>query len=402
MKERKIQNTMGKRANGEGTVYRRNDGRWVASISLENGKRKSIYCQTQREAIKEVQRANLAKEQGMLSTLSDETLGAFLTSWLQDTAKPNLRLRTYIRYRELMDLHVLPTLGNVKLQKLSPQQLQKLYNKKLEEGYAPQTVKHIHRVLHRALRDALRWNLVARNVCDAVDAPRVPKQEMKALSGEQAQHFLAVAKDDQLEALYVLALTTGMREGELLGLKWEDVDFERKKVQVRRTISRIPHQGFQVAEPKTQKSQRNIHLTNLALESLLRHRVRQSEARLSAGPLWNEQGWIFCNAVGNPIEVTNMIKRSFRPLLVKAGVPQITFHCLRHSTASLLLSLGIHPKIVQELLGHSQITLTLDTYSHVLPSLQGEALDRLGALLTTADGPVAVKVAVKADEVQGA
>ena len=149
---------MGKRANGEGTVYRRNDGRWVASISLENGKRKSIYCQTQREAIKEVQRANLAKEQGMLSTLSDETLGAFLTSWLQDTAKPNLRLRTYIRYRELMDLHVLPTLGNVKLQKLSPQQLQKLYNKKLEEGYAPQTVKHIHRVLHRALRDALRWN----------------------------------------------------------------------------------------------------------------------------------------------------------------------------------------------------------------------------------------------------
>ena len=193
-----------------------------------------------------------------------------------------------------------------------------------------------------------------------------------------------------------------MREGELLGLKWEDVDFERKKVQVRRTISRIPHQGFQVAEPKTQKSQRNIHLTNLALESLLRHRVRQSEARLSAGPLWNEQGWIFCNAVGNPIEVTNMIKLSFRPLLVKAGVPQITFHCLRHSTASLLLSLGIHPEIVQELLGHSQITLTLDTYSHVLPSLQGEALDRLGALLTTADGPVAVKVAVKADEVQGA
>jgi integrase len=194
---------MGKRANGEGTVYRRNDGRWVASISLDNGKRKSIYCKTQREAIREAQRANQAKEQGMLS--------AFLTSWLQDTAKPNLRPRTYIRYRELMELHVIPTLGSVKLHKVTPQQLQKLYNKKLEEGYAPQTVKHIHRVLHRALRDALRWNLVARNVCDAVDAPRVPKQEMRALSGEQAQQFLAAAKDDPLEALYVLALTTGMR-----------------------------------------------------------------------------------------------------------------------------------------------------------------------------------------------
>ena len=175
----------------------------------------------------------------------------------------------------------IPLRAQGKRQKLSPQQLQKLYNKKLEEGYAPQTVKHIHRVLHRALRDALRWNLVARNVCDAVDAPRVPKQEMKALSGEQAQHFLAVAKDDPLEALYVLALTTGMRERELLGLKWEDVDFARKKVQVRRTISRVPHQGFKVAEPKTQKSRRSIHMTD---------RARQSEALLSAGPLWNEQG----------------------------------------------------------------------------------------------------------------
>ena len=386
---------MGKRANGEGTVYPRNDGRWVASISLDNGKRKSIYCKTQRDAIREAQRVNQAKEQGMLSVREDETLDTFLTSWLQDTAKPNLRPRTYIRYRELMELHVIPTLGSVKLHKVTPQQLQKLYNKKLEEGYAPQTVKHIHRVLHRALRDALRWNLVARNVCDAVDAPRVPKQEMRALSGEQAQQFLAAAKDDPLEALYVLALTTGMREGELLGLKWEDVDFAHKTVQVRRTISRVPREGFKVAEPKTPKSRRSIHLTDLALESLKRHRVRQREARLSVGPLWDEQGWIFCNAVGHPIEVTNMLKRSFRPLLIKAGVPSITFHCLRHSTASLLLSLGIHPKIVQELLGHSQITLTLDTYSHVLPSLQGEALDRLGALLTTAEGGVAVKVAVK-------
>jgi integrase len=393
---------MGKRANGEGTVYRRNDGRWVASISLDNGKRKSIYCKTQREAIREVQRANQAREQGMLCTREDETLGAFLASWLQDTAKPNLRPRTYIRYRELMELHVLPALGSVKLHKVSPQQLQKLYNKKLEEGYAPQTVKHIHRVLHRALRDALRWNLVARNVCDAVDAPRVPKQEMKALSVEQALQFLAAAKGDPLESLYVLALTTGMREGELLGPKWEDVDFARKTVQVRRTIARIPREGFKVAEPKTPKSRRSIHLTDLALESLERHRACQCEGQLSAGTLWDEQGWIFCNAVGNPIEVTNLLKRSFRPLLARAGVPTITFHCLRHSTASLLLSLGIHPKIVQELLGHSQIALTLDTYSHVLPSMQEEALNRLGALLTKAEGPVAVTVAVKADEVKGA
>ncbi len=194
-------------------------------------------------------------------------------------------------FGELLQLHVLPILGKVQLQKLLPQHLQKLYNQKLEEGYAPQTVKHIHRVLHRALGDALRWQLVVRNVCDAVDPPRVPRKEMQALTGEQALQFLEAAAGDPLEALYVLALTTGMRQGELLGLKWTDLD--------------------------------------LAL-----------------------------------------------------GTVQVRFHDLRHSAASLLLSLGVHAKIVQELLGHSQIGLTLDTYSHVLPSLQEEAVNRLNTLLS--------------------
>jgi integrase len=178
---------MGKRANGEGTVYQRKDGRWVASTVLENGRRKSLYCHTQKEAVKQVQRANLAKDQGMLHQSADQTLEAFLTSWLRDTMQYNVRPRTYIRYRQLVELHIVPVLGKVKLQKLSPPQLQRLYNQKRGEGYAPQSVKHLHRVLHRALNDALRWDLVGKNVCDAVDAPRVPKQEMKALTSEQAQ-----------------------------------------------------------------------------------------------------------------------------------------------------------------------------------------------------------------------
>ena len=281
-----------------------------------------------------------------------------------------------------MELHVLPMLGKVQLQKLSPQHLQKLYNQKLAEGYAPQTVKHIHRVLHRALGDALRWLLVARNICDAVDAPRVPKKEMQALTGEQAQQFLAVAAGDPLEALYVVALTTGMRQGELLGLKWTDLDLAVGTVQVRRTITRLAKKGFTVSEPKTAKSRRKIHLTHLAIEALKRHRIRQNEAKLAAGPAWDEQGWVFCNTVGRPIEVGNMIRRSFRRILTKAELPIIRFHDLRHSAASLLLSLGVHAKIVQELLGHSQISLTLDTYSHVLPSLQEEAVNRLNTLLS--------------------
>jgi integrase len=374
---------MGRRANGEGTVYQRKDGRWVATISLENGKRKSIYCKTQKEAVKAAREANQQKDQGMLLAGEDQTLSDFLTVWLRDIVKNNVRERTYGRYREVVTLHLVPTLGKTKLQKLTPQQLQLLYNQKLEEGYAPQTVKHIHRVLHKALGDALKWQLVVRNVCDAVRAPRVPRKEMQVLSGEQAQQFLEAAKGDPLEALYVLALTTGMRQGELLALKWEDVDLAIGRLQVKRTIARLVGKGFTVSEPKTAKSRRRIHLTRTAIEALKQHRIRQREARLAAGPDWNNQGWIFCSEVGGPVEPGNMIRRSFRPILVKAELPIIRFHDLRHSAASLLLILGVHVKVVQELLGHSQISLTLDTYSHVLPSLQEEAVNRLDELLST-------------------
>lgn len=287
------------------------------------------------------------------------------------------------RYHELVVLHILPTLGTVKLQKFTPQHLQRLYNQKGEEGYAPQTVKHIHRVLHKALNDALKWSIVARNVSDAVSAPRVLRQELRVLNGEQAQQFLAVAKDDPLEALYVLALTTGAREGELLGLEWEDFDLALGRMQIRRTITRLVNKGFTVSEPKTAKSRRAVHLTLLAIQALKRHRLRQNEARLAAGEAWDQQGWVFCNSVGRPIDAGNMIRRSFRPLLQKAELLIIRFHDLRHSATSLLLSLDVHPKIVQELLGHSQISLTLDTYSHVLPSLQAEAVDRLRTLLSS-------------------
>jgi integrase len=392
---------MGKRANGEGTVYQRKDGRWVASILLENGKRKSIYCKTQQEAIKVARKVNHEKDQGMLISTEDQTLSTFLTTWLQDTAQPRLRDRTYLRYRELIELHVLPMLGKVKLQKLSPQHLQRLYNQKREEGYAPQTIKHIHRVLHRALNDALKWDLVAKNVCDAVDAPRVPKQEMKALTPEQAQQFLEAAKGSPLEALFVLALTTGMRRGELLALQWTDIDFVRGILQVRRTITRLPKRGFVVSEPKTTKSRRAIQLTELAIDALKRHRTKQHETRLKAGAAWQSQDWVFCTDVGTPLDPTTMLRSSFWPLLAKAGVPKIRFHDLRHSAASLLLSMGTHPKIVQELLGHSNISMTLDTYSHTIPSLQADAVSRLNTLLTqqeTLQNPVAVTVAVKADQ----
>ncbi len=169
-------------------------------------------------------------------------------------------------------------------------------------------------------------------------------------------------------------------------------------MHVRRTIAHIPKKGFTISEPKTAKSRRSIHLTALAIDALKRHRLNQHELRLKVGPAWTSQDWVFCNHVGTPLHPTTMLRYSFYPLLVKAEVPKIRFHDLRHSAASLLLSMGVHPKIVQELLGHSQISMTLDTYSHVLPSLQAEAVQRLNTLLTTQENPVAVTVAVRADQ----
>jgi integrase len=372
---------MGRRVKGEGSVYRRKDGRWVAAIPLEDGKKKFIYCKKQSEALKALQLATQAKMQGALIATGDQILSVFLTSWLQDTAQHAVREKTYISYRQLIELHVLPLLGKVKLQKLGPQHLQRLYNTKHEEGYSPQTIQHIHRLLHRALKDAVRWNLVPRNVCDLVDTPRVPKKEMQTLTPEQAQQFLDAARGDPLEALYVLALNTGMREGELLALQWKDIDFKRGKLQVKRKIMRLPKKGFVISEPKTARSKRSIPLAPLTLEALKQHRLRQYEQRQEAGPLWDEQDLVFCNSMGRPIEVGNMLRRSFRPLLAKAGLPQIRFHDLRHSCATLLLTMEVHPKVVQERLGHSQISVTLDMYSHVLPTIQEDATRRLETLL---------------------
>ncbi|GER88894.1 site-specific integrase [Dictyobacter vulcani] len=373
---------MGRRIQGEGSVYQRKDGRWVAVITSEEGKKKFSYCKTQKEALKELQLATQAKMQGTLITTKDQKLSEFLTSWLTDTAQPILRDKTYIRYCELVRLHIIPILGKVTLQKITPQHLQRLYKTKREEGYAPQTILHIHRFLHRAFNDAVKWNLMPRNVCNLIEGPRVPKKEMQVLSHEQAHSFLEAAQGDPLETLYILALSTGMRQGELLGLQWKDIHFDNGTLQVKRKIARISNKGFVFSEPKTAKSRRNITLTATALESLKQHRRKQHEQRLAVGPEWEEYDLVFCNMLGRPIEVGNMTRRSFRPILKKAGLPIIRFHDLRHSCASLLLSLGVHPKVVQELLGHSQISITLDTYSHVLPSLQAEAAQRLDTLLS--------------------
>jgi integrase len=222
--------------------------------------------------------------------------------------------------------------------------------------------------LRRGLAQAVKWHLVPRNVADAVKPPRPAPQEIRALSADETRRMLETAVGDRLEALYVLAVHTGMRQGELLALRWQDVNMENAVVSVRRSLTRS---GGKVVfgEPKTKKSRRSIRLTPQAVEALRLHLKRQLRDMEILGDRYQDQGLVFTTDTGAPINPSNLRQRSFAPLLKRAGLPHMRFHDLRHTCATLLLSRGVHPKFVQELLGHATIAITLDTYSHVIPSM---------------------------------
>ena len=365
-----------RRGNGEGSIYKRADGRWAAALTLEGGKRRTLYGKTRQQVAKGLTAALRDREAGLPVTPERQTVEKFLAHWLE-AVKPTIRRSTFVRYEEYIRLHTIPIIGGLRLPRLTPQHLQDLYAQKLSEGLSPTSVRHLHTVLHRALKQALRWDLVVKNVSEAVDPPRRARPEYQALAPEQVRQFLRAAHEDRLEALYVLAVTTGMRRGEILGLHWRDVSFDQGVLQVRYTLQ----QGGVLGEPKTAKGRRQIDLPLLSVEALQRHRIQQLKDRMEAGASWVDSDFVFTNAVGKYIDPDNLRHRSFGPLLRRAGLPQIRFHDLRHTAATLLLSLDTKPKIVQELLGHSQIGVTMDVYSHILPTMQREAMNNLDKLL---------------------
>ncbi len=380
---------MGKRGNGEGSIYQRKDGRWVAEITLEGRRRKFVYGKTRKEVQEKLKVALHEQQQGTLvEHTSKQTLEQFLTDWLENSQKQSVRPRTFERYEEVARLHIIPVLGRHQLQKLSAQHLQAFYAKKLNEGLSATTVGIFHNVLHKALDTAMKWGLVARNMCDLVSPPRTKGFEIKPLSVDEIHRLLAAARGHYMEALFILALATGMRRGELMGLKWQDISFATGTLQVRRILSRVPTQlkgdgeSYVESEPKTQKSRRNVTIAPLALEALRQHRVRQLEAKLKAGPSWQEHDYVFCTSVGTHLHPSRDILDQLKALLEKAGLPEIRFHDLRHSAATLLLNASVHPKVVQELLGHSNISMTMDVYSHVLPSMQQDAIGKLNDVLS--------------------
>ncbi|MEO8898462.1 MAG: site-specific integrase [Candidatus Dormibacter sp.] len=371
---------MARRGAGEGSIFKRADGRWCAYLSLPQGGRRYLYGRTRADVQRKLATGHQTLAKGLSFAPERQTVGDFLTGWLEGQHQ-RLRPNTWKRYEEYVRIHTVPTLGRVKLAALSPQHLDRLYAQRIAAGLSPTTVHHIHAVLHKALEQAVRWNLVPRNVADLVDSPRSGQKSMRALSPEQTRTLLGGAADGPLEAILTLAVTTGMRKGELLGLRWSEVNLERGAVHVVGTMQRHPNGELVVSPPKTARSRRQVELTPVALDALRRHRARQVEMRLLLGPEWNAAGLVFPSSLGKPQDGSHLLYGLFHPLLERLGLPVIRFHDLRHTAATLLLGQGIHPKIVSEMLGHSTIAITLDLYSHVTPTMQRDAARAMNKLL---------------------
>jgi integrase len=372
----------GRRGNQEGSITQLSDGRWQARLTLEGGKRKAYYGKTRGEVQQKLTAALRDRDRGLPMAVDErQTLTQYVANWLA-TVKPTVRPRTWKRYAELMNQHVVPVLGRTPVARLTPHQVQHLYSSKLEEGLSSTTVHHLHAVLHRALAQAMRLGFVARNVTELVDVPRMAERELHVLNREQVRTLLQEVRGDRLEALYGLAVSTGMRQGELLALRWCDMNLDLHTVQVRATLQRTKEAGYTLAAPKTKQSRRQITLSQTACEALRAHRVRQIQERLAAGPAWDEtHDLVFPNTIGRAMDGTNLLHYHFYPLLKRTGLPPIRFHDLRHTAATLLLGRGINPKIVSEMLGHASIGITLDIYSHVLPDMQAHAAAEMDAAL---------------------
>ena len=370
---------MGKRAHGEGSVTHRKDGRWMTSMTLENGSRKYFYGDTQKEALEKLREAQHQQKQGTLATGKAQTLRVYLDRWLEDAHRTSLKPSSYADYRRVIDKHIVPVLGHIQLQKLTPQHIQSFYAKELKAGLSARTVNKYHALLHKALDNAVRWNLVARNVCDVVTKPRETKYEIQPLTEEQARKLLDTVRGNVLEGIITIALTTGMRRGELLGLKWEDIDFKGKNIVVRRSVTYVNKVGVVELEPKTQKSRRKIMLPDFAIEVLKQHQTRLQERKAQLGSAWQESGYVFCNGRGGFLQEKQLYDM-YKRLLKRAGLPNIRFHDLRHSAATIMIKMGVNPKVVQEVLGHSNINITLNIYTHVLPSMQQEVATKLDNL----------------------
>lgn len=376
---------MSKRGQNEGSVYKLANGTWRGSVSLGRGPdgkrdRKYFSGKTRREVAEKLKVAQRDHQLGLPVAPERQTVAYFMNTWLEERAKPSTRITTYTTYESHTRIHILPSLGHIILQQLTPQQVQAFVNyKAASPDLAIRTVIDIHSVLRRALNQAVRWGLVPRNVAALAELPRLEKKEQRYLTPDQARMLLEAARGDRLEALYSVAIALGLRRGEALGLRWEDVDLDRGVLQVKVALHRIGGK-LQLAEPKTPGSRRSINLPRISIAALRAHKVRQLEERLKAGDKWKESGHVFTSTIGTPMEPSNF-RRAFQKLLARAGIEHMRIHDMRHTAASLMIAQKIEPKMISEILGHSRTGITMDLYGHLFEPMRREAADRMDDIL---------------------
>jgi len=362
------------RGNGAGTVYPRKnrDGKvtgYRGSYFAPDGKRRYVSAKRKGDAARALREAMTDADRGLTFDASNQTVSRYMTRWLEDFAKGTIAPRTYHNYRLQIREHIVPAFGTMKLSKLDTPNIQALYTAKLRDGLKPSSVRYIHAVLHCALKKAVELRLIPRNPAASARPPKIRQEEITPLDAQQARLLLEAAKDDRFECLYVLSLTCGLRMGEALGLKWSDIDLDAGTLRVHRQLQRIREGGGLVfSEPKN-ASRRTIDLPQKAVEALWSQRKRQIGEQLRGGAKWQDHGLVFASSKGTPMDAQNIVNRYFKPLLKRAGLPDIRWHDLRHTYATLLLARGTHPTYVQKSLGHASVQLTLDRYSHWMPSM---------------------------------
>jgi integrase len=370
-----------RRANGEGTLKQRSDGRWEAQLSLPDGKRKSVYGKTRKEVRDALNLARKKLNDGVDLGAPRQTVGVFLERWLEDVVRPQCAPKTYYQYRDLMRGHVIPELGSMPLDKLTAQHIAALLRTKTEAGLSPTTVGHIRSVLRNALNRAVKWSLIARNPAALTDPPRRETQRVIPLKPDEARAALAAARGHRLEALISVGLFLGLRQGEILGLRWVDIDLDVGTLAVTQALQRIDGKLI-VKAPKTKKSRRRLTLPASVVAALRAHRDRQAFERQAIGTHWQETGFVFTTTIGTPLDPRNVL-RVWHGILAAAGVPRRSFHVTRHTAVSLLIAEGIPLKIIQEVLGHSLLSTTADIYGHLFPQAFTEAAEAMERALGT-------------------
>ena len=357
-----------------GTIRRRGSRSWEIRFDLPRGadgkrRRQGVNVKgTKAEAQHRLRELVTRAEAGVPLATSRTTVSAFLEQWL-DSHASRIRERTLYGYRNVLRGYVIPALGDVRLTQLRAASIEALYSSLLKRGLAPRTVLQTHRILKKALKQAVRLGLSSHNPADLVDPPSFEPKEMVTLSGGQLAELLHAVIDTPYGAPIYLAAHTGMRRGELVGLQWPDIGFENAVISIKREVVFVPGSGYLVTPPKSAKSRRAIDITSKVVAELRGHRVAQAEHRLRLGPAWKDGDWVFTQPNGahlNPNDLT----RTFKAVRESLDLPPVRFHDLRHTHASLMLLAGVNLKVVQERLGHASIGITGDTYSHVAPGLQ--------------------------------